>query len=280
MSLVYRGSSNRKYNGKLKGVILDWAGTTVDYGSCAPTGVFVETFRRQGIEITSAQARIPMGLDKKMHIAALLQMEPVSTQWQKRFGRKWNAADVDQLYHDFIPTQLNCLKEYSQLIPGTLEAMHNFRSRELKVGTTTGYNREMIEIVAAEARKQDFCPDSIVCSSDVTCGRPQPWMALQAAYQMQVFPIKAIVKIGDTIADIEEGLNAGMWTIGLAKTGNELGLTEAEVNSLPPIDLKQRLEQSAQRLLQSGAHFVVNGIHDVTSVLDEINQRLAHGENP
>jgi hypothetical protein len=58
-------------------------------------------------------------------------------------------------------------------------------------------------------------------------------MCLQNAMQLRIFPMEAIVKVGDTLPDIEEGLNAGMWTIGLAKTGNEVGLNEAEIAKLP-----------------------------------------------
>ena len=47
---------------RINAVILDWAGTTVDFGSFAPTQIFVEAFRRAfGVEITLAEARVPMG---------------------------------------------------------------------------------------------------------------------------------------------------------------------------------------------------------------------------
>jgi phosphonoacetaldehyde hydrolase len=105
-------------------------------------------------------------------------------------------------------------------------------------------------------------------------------MCLQNAIQLQTYPMEAFVKIGDTLPDIEEGLNAGMWTIGLARTGNELGMTEEQVAALDPQILHARLSRAYRRMSQSGAHYVVDGISDVMPVLDDINGRLARGERP
>ena len=105
-------------------------------------------------------------------------------------------------------------------------------------------------------------------------------MCVQNAMQLGVYPFAACVKVDDTIPGIEEGLNAGMWTIGLAKTGNEIGLNEEEINRLNPKVLQTQLEAVYQRMHQSGAHYVVNGIWDVPDVLDDIQSRLTRGECP
>lgn len=92
--------------------------------------------------------------------------------------------------------------------------------------------------------------------------------------------MESIVKIGDTLPDIWEGLNAGMWTIGLAKTGNEMGLTEQEIDELEPETRRRRLKRASDRLAQAGAHYVVDGISDLEPVLDEIQARLSRAEKP
>ncbi|MFW5637307.1 MAG: phosphonoacetaldehyde hydrolase, partial [Thermodesulfobacteriota bacterium] len=111
-------------------------------------------------------------------------------------------------------------------------------------------------------------------------GRPYPWMCYRNAIQLGVYPMSAMVKIGDTLSDIEEGLNAGMWTVGLTQTGNELGLAEDAVHQLPPAELKTRLTEIEQRFRKAGAHYVVSGIWECPAVIDQINERLARGENP
>jgi len=270
----------RSYRGPLKAVILDWAGTTLDYGCFAPAVVFVEVFKRHGIAITTEQAREPMGAHKKVHIRMISEMEAVRSLWQDVHGGPPDEDDVEQMFRDFVPLQLDCLANYADLIPGTLEAVAEFRRRGLKIGSTTGYTTEMMEVLQEEARKRGYVPDSSVCASQVPAGRPQPWMCLQNAMNLQLYPMEAFVKVGDTLPDIAEGLNAGMWTIGLAKTGNELGLTEQEIAALEPQVLRGKLDRARQRFRQAGAHYVVDAIAEVSPVLDEINARLAHGERP
>ena len=270
----------RSYRGPLKAIHLDWAGTTLDYGCYAPAVVFVEVFKRQGVPISVAEARVPMGAHKKVHIRQLTRLEPVAERWQAQYGRPPNESDVDRMFEDFVPLQLACLADYADLIPSTLQAVTEFRGRGLKIGSTTGYTGEMMQILVAEAKKRGYEPDSTVCATDVPAGRPAPWMCLQNAMNLSVYPMEAQVKVGDTLPDIEEGLNAGMWTIGLAKTGNEVGLTEAELAEMPADELDQRLSRAYRRMHQTGAHYVVNGIGDVPPVLDAINARLARGERP
>jgi phosphonoacetaldehyde hydrolase len=270
----------RTYRGPLKAALLDWAGTTLDYGCCAPAVVFIEVYKRKGVEISIDEARGPMGAHKKEHIRQISQNENVAGRWKAVHGREPGEAEVDEMFHEFVPLQLACLADYAELISGTLETVAAMRRSGLKIGSTTGYTEEMTILLAAEAKKRGYEPDSTVCATQVPAGRPHPYMCLQNAINLQTYPMEAMVKIGDTLPDIEEGLNAGMWTIGLAKSGNELGLTEDQIAALDPQLLKTRLARAYQRMHQAGAHYVVDGIWDVMPVLEDINARLARGERP
>jgi len=241
---------------------------------------FIEVFRQRGVSITIEEARGPMGVHKRTHILQLTRLESVSQRWQEAHGRQPDEADVESVFQDFVPALLDILPDYAEPIPGVLEAVAAFRERGLKIGSTTGYTREMMDVVAPEARKRGYEPDSVVCSTDVPVGRPEPWMALKSAMEMGVYPMDAIVKVGDTVPDVEEGLNAGMWSIGLAQTGNEVGLNEQEIAALEPQVLQEKMDRAYRRLYQAGAHYVVDGMWDVPAVLDEISARLAHGERP
>ena len=270
----------RSYRGPLKAVILDWAGTTMDYGCFAPAVVFVDVYQRKNVPISIEQARIPMGAHKKVHIRELSLMEDVAARWQEAHGQKPSEDDIETMFQDFVPLQLECLADYADLIPGTIEAVARFRKRGLKIGSSTGYTGEMMELLLEQARKRGYEPDASVCASDVPAGRPQPWMCLENAKKLGVYPMESIVKIGDTLPDVWEGLNAGMWTIGLAKTGNEMGLTLKEIDALDPETGRRRLKRAYDRLAQAGAHYVVDGIGDVEPVLDEIQARLSRGDKP
>jgi phosphonoacetaldehyde hydrolase len=251
MEFVYR----RSYRGPVKLVILDWAGTTMDYGCYAPAVVFVEVYRLRGVEITMEQARRPHG-------------RPITDQ------------DVDAMFADFQPLQLQCLADYADLIPGTLETVAALRERGILIGSSTGYFTEAMELLKEEAARRGYIPDSSVCATQVPAGRPQPWMVLQNMLNTGIYPPEAVVKVDDTKPGIGEGLNAGTWTIGLAKTGNEVGLNLEEVEALPPGVLERKLVIARDGLAKSGAHYVVDGIADILSVVDDINARLARGDRP
>jgi phosphonoacetaldehyde hydrolase len=226
------------------------------------------------------QAREPMGVHKRVHIAQIAQIEAVRRKWQEVHGAPPTEADVDKMFEAFIPAQLAVLADYADLIPGCLEACKAFRDRGLKIGSTTGYTQEMMDLLLAEAARRGYTPDSTVCATEVPAGRPEPWMCLMNAMLLRVYPMEAIVKVGDTLPDIFEGLNAGMWTIGLTMTGNEVGLSEADLNALDPTVREIKRKRAYTRMAQAGAHYVVDDIADVPPLIDEINARLARGERP
>ena len=270
----------RSYRGPLQAVVLDWAGTAVDYGSFAPTAVFLRLFEEQNVKITAEDARAGMGLMKKDHLRTILARPSVAQAWESVHGAPASEEDIENLFRSFVPMQLSVLKEYAKPIPGLLEVVEELRSQEIRIGSTTGYSRAMMDVLAPEAKKHGYEPDCIVCPDEVPAGRPYPWMCYQNAIQLGVFPTQAMVKVGDTLPDIEEGLNAGMWTVGLSLTGNLLGLNESEVNAMsPPAQEKARQKIKAQ-LRRAGAHYVMDGIWDLPGVLEQIELHLAHGENP
>ena len=273
-------SFQRRYRGPVKLVILDWAGTTMDYGCYAPAVVFIEVYKRRGVEISIEESREPMGAHKLVHIRKVSQIPSVARRWQEVHGRPCTEEDVQAMFQEFVPLQLDCLADYADLIPGTLDTVAELRRREIKIGSTTGYTREMMDLLLREAAERGYQPDSTVCASDVPAGRPEPWMCFANAQNLGVYPMEACVKIGDTLPDIDEGLNAGMWTIGLAKSGNELGLNEREIAALPAGELQSRLDRAYNRMHQAGAHYVVDTIADVLPLIERIQTRLASGERP
>jgi phosphonoacetaldehyde hydrolase len=264
----------------LRAIIFDWAGTTVDHGSLAPVAVFIEIFARRSVHVSAEQARGPMGLAKVDHIRALAALPDVDAQWRQRHGRAWNEADISAMYAESVGLQAACVAEYASLIPGTLSTVAHCRSRGLAIGSSTGYNRTIMHVLAPAAAEQGYCPDALVCTSDVPAGRPAPWMALQNAMQLGVYPFAAAVKVGDTVPDIGEGLNAGMWTIGLSRSGSALGLSYDDSAALPPAERAERLNSISAELYAAGAHFVVESIAEVPAVLDLIEDQLRLGERP
>ena len=261
-------------------VIFDWAGTCVDYGSRAPVTAFIELFAGHGVILSAAEARGPMGTPKKDHIRALLTLPSVSCAWQKIQGSAPGEADVERLYSEFGPLQTDVISRHCDVIPGTAQVLSLLRRQRIRIGSTTGYASFMMRDLITSAARDGFDPECIVCGDDVRQGRPAPWMALHAAMLLDAYPVTSCVKVGDTIADIDEGRNAGMWTIAVTRTGNEIGLSEAEVNALDPADLQNRLERACGRMRAAGPNYVIEGIKDLPTILDEIAARIHRGERP
>ena len=276
MNFNYR----RRYDGPIEAVLLDWAGTTMDFGCMAPAVVFVEVFKRKQVPISVEEARAPMGAHKRVHIQRITELEPVRRRWQEKHGRAPGEADIDAMFAEFVPLQLECLSTYSALIPGTLEAVAKLRARGIKIGSTTGYLTDMMMINQADAKRQGYEPDATVCASDVPAGRPLPYMCLQNVVKLGVSTVHACVKIDDTIPGVEEGLNAGMWTVGLAVSGNEVGMMLDEWRALPAAAQKAKRERAYARMQQCGAHYTVDSIADIMPCIDDIQARIRRGEAP
>lgn len=275
-----RFTFQREYRGPIQAVILDWAGTTQDFGVFAPAVVFVDVFERWGVPISMEEARAPMGLFKLDHIRAITKTAAVAKRWREAKGRDVTEEDVQGMFADFQPMQVAAMARYAQLIPGTVEAVDEMKRRGYKIGSTTGFMRAAADIAMVEAAKQGYVPDSTVCADEVPAGRPEPWMVLRNLEILRVYPPAAAVKIGDTKIDIDEGLNAGCWTIGLSAAGNYVALSREEFEALPYEQRRDLVLKSDDMLRRQGAHYVVETIADVMPCLDDIETRLRRGERP
>jgi phosphonoacetaldehyde hydrolase len=264
----------------LKAVIFDWAGTMVDFGSIAPMGAFVKLFERHGIEITVAEARIPMGLPKWNHIHALAALPRIAAQWQRIHGRPFDDTHIDALYEEFTPMNAESVKDCAALVPGALDVVRAFRARDLKIGSTTGYNRPIMNVLAPLAAKQGYVPDNLVCAGDLAAGRPTPLMMYRCFADLGVWPAEAVVKVDDTAPGIAEGLVAGCWTIGVTISGNAAGLTLADWQALDAAARTAVRDRASAELRSAGAHELVDTVADLLPALDRIWSRIAQGEQP
>ncbi len=264
----------------LKAVIFDWAGTVVDHGSRAPMGAFVEAFASLGVEISTAQARQPMGLPKRDHIAALLALPEVAAAWRKAQGNDPDEAAIDRIYDVFVPRNVAVVASHADLIPGVAETVEALRAGGLKIGSTTGYVREIMEQLTGPAAAQGFAPDSLVCAGDLPQGRPAPFNIYKTLLDLQVWPAWSCVKVDDTEPGIAEGINAGCWTVGVALTGNAVGLSREELEALPQREVARLRTVATQRLTAAGAHLVVDSVADLLPVVATFEGRLARGERP
>ena len=260
---------------KIRLVVFDWAGTAVDFGCFAPVAPFIEAFAQHGVKVTPTQARGPMGLHKKDHIRTLFQLPDIAGQWQSVQGKPWTEEDVERLFQDhFIPTQMRAIGNHAGVIPGLLDCVRELRSRGIKIATTTGYFKAAAEQVYKAAAEQGYHPDANLCAEDVPQGRPAPWMIFRHMETQGVYPANRVLKVGDTVPDIEEGLNASVWSAGVTHSSSGVGLTAEEFAALSEAERAEKVAAVKTSLEKAGAHDVIDTVAQVPSLVDKINARL------
>src|SRR6202020_932494 len=230
---------------KLQAAILDWAGTVVDHGSRAPMGAFVRAFAEFGVPISIADARGPMGMAKWDHIRAVGQTPSVAAAWRARHGRAFKEADIDAIFQVFEPMNIAAVRDHADIIPGALAAIDALRQRGLKIAGTTGYTRPILAVLEQIAAAPGSRRELTVCAGDLPAGRLSPLMMWYAMAKLGVWPAASVVKVDDTAPGIGEGRAAGTWTIGIALTGNAVGLSADELAATSPAARARLREQAA-----------------------------------
>ncbi|QNH02184.1 phosphonoacetaldehyde hydrolase [Pseudomonas sediminis] len=265
---------------QLQAVILDWAGTVVDFGSFAPTQIFVEAFGEFGVQVSLDEARGPMGMGKWDHIRTLCNIPEIAERYREKFGRTPTDDDVTAIYERFMPLQIEKIGLHSALIPGALDAIATLRNKGLKIGTCSGYPAVVMAKVVEIARDNGYVPDHVVATDEVPNGRPYPAQSLANVIALGINDVAACVKVDDTWPGILEGRSAGMWTVALTCSGNALGLTYEQFKALPQDKLAQERKRIAQMFEGSRPHYLIDTIAELPAVIDDINARLVRGETP
>ena len=252
-------------------VVFDWSGTTVDFGGFGPVESFTRTLERQGLAPTAEQVRGPMGVSSKDHLRALLQIPELDEQWQAQHDGPWDESDIDRIYReDYVPIQLETIVEHDRLVPGLLPVLQDLKARGIRLATTTGDPREAANLLFASARRQGFVRDLDVVPDMVSEGRPAPWMIYHAMKWLGIYPPSGVVKVGDTLADIAEGRNAGAWSVGVISGSSEVGLSEDDWKALREVERQAISRSVGSRFIKAGAHAIIETLGELPGVIDAL----------
>lgn len=266
---------------KIEGVIFDWAGTTVDFGCFAPVNVFINIFKNAGIDVTMEEARAPMGMLKIDHIRAMLSMPRISFLWKEKYGRAFDEQDVENLYAEFEPALMACLIDYTDPIPGVVETVRCLRESGLKIGSTTGYTQTMMDVVVPNSLSKGYMPDFYITPDGTeSLGRPYPYMIYRNMEALKLSAAWKVVKVGDTVSDIKEGLNAGVWSVGVIIGSSEMGLSSAEFNALSEVEQTTIISQTEKTFIENGADFTIKSLRELPKLIELIDILLSAGKRP
>jgi phosphonoacetaldehyde hydrolase len=252
---------------------MDWAGTTVDFGCFAPVEAFMKAFEERNIRLSVEEIRRPMGKAKIEHIRCLLQTDTVRLQFVNRYQREWNDGDALEINKSFEQNLFLSLEDYATPIMGVVETVNVLREQGIKIGSTTGYTRKMMDIVQPIAEKQGYKTDSCVTPDGLPAGRPAPFMIFRNMINLNVQDLDHVVKVGDTIEDIREGLQAKVHVVGVIIGSNELGLSEDEISRISEKQLYEKMNSVRIRMTKAGAHYVINSITELPSVINCLNTK-------
>lgn len=248
-------------------VIFDWAGTMVDFGCVAPVKALIAAFAQEDVAITEAAARRDMGKTKRDHLLGLLSNPEVNGAWRSRHGRTPDERDVESLMGRLGPLMRANAERAATLIPGARETFDRVRAAGLRVGSSTGYTREMMQPVLARAAEQGYLPEHVVCSGETPTGRPTPLMIYKACAELGVWPLSRVLKVDDAEAGIAEGKAAGAFTVGVA-SGNTLGLSPEAFEALAPVERASRVRAAREVLRAAGADLVIDSVAALVPALE------------
>lgn len=223
---------------RIKGVIFDWAGTTVDFGCTSPVSAFKEAFRRAGIDVTDEEVRAPMGLLKRDHIKTMLAMPRIAQAWQDKYGAAATDADAEKIYADFEPA--------------------------------------LMAVVTEGARKGGYAPEMVqTADSNNGFGRPWPYMIFSNMRGLGLSNVRQVVKVGDTTSDMAEAKNAGVIAVGVCVGSSMIGLDAQSWAALPEAERTEQIKSARQRFYAAGADYVIESIGDLPALIEDLNARSA-----
>jgi phosphonoacetaldehyde hydrolase len=259
----------------IKAVVFDWAGTMVDFGCMAPVEALIEVFAGEGVPISDAEARRDMGKAKHDHLTAIMADPAVAARWRDRKGVAATGDDIERIYRNLIPAMTMAAARASVLIPGAAETAEALKALGVRIGSGTGYTREMMASILARAAEQGYAPELVVCAGETPSGRPAPLMTWKALIALDAWPARACIKVDDAAVGIEEGRLAGCWTVGLSASGNGVGMTRDAFLALSPQDRGARIAEAEIPLREAGADFIIEDVSQFMPVVQEIARRIA-----
>ena len=249
-------------------VIFDWAGTTVDFGCRAPVDALIEAFQQRGVSLTEPQVRRDMGKAKADHVRALLDDPRVAAAWIAANGVPAGASDCDALVNALGPLMRERAARTATLIDGVAATVATLRAAGIRVASSTGYTREMMAPVIEQAAAQGYAPEHLVCSGETPRGRPSPLMIYKACAELGVWPLSRVVKVDDSEAGVAEGEAAGCLSVGVAASGNGVGLTAPALAALSATDRRARIDSAARTLYAAGADIVIDTVADLVPAIE------------
>jgi phosphonatase-like hydrolase len=183
-------------------VVFDMAGTTVNDDDSVNRCIR-DALGAVGLVVTPAAVNAVMGLPKPEALAVLV----------RRHGRDAALIDrLDAIHRDFVARSIAFYQDDLSVheVAGAAQVFQELKWAGVHIALNTGFNRPITRVILDRLGwSQSSLIDATICSDEVPRGRPHPDMIRELMRRLNVADPRAVAKIGDTPADLEEGSNAG-----------------------------------------------------------------------
>jgi phosphonatase-like hydrolase len=186
-------------------VLFDLIGTTVrdtDRGESLILDSFHKAIISNGFQVSIEEINQQRGKSKKEAIKILLE----------KF--KLNNKLIDKIYNDFMGFLNSSINNFKE-INGAGKLFEMLKGKGVKIGIGSGLPLEFMLSLVRHVGWQLEMFEYIGSSENLGKGRPDPIMIFDSMAKLNIIIKEKVLKVGDTIVDIQEGKNAGVVTAGV-----------------------------------------------------------------
>lgn len=274
-----RAFTTRKPN-RIAAVYFDMCGTIVDDKSVAPVEAFSETFRSAGVKLNHDEIRQFMGVAKYDHVKSLVNLPRVQKQLNS-FATSVEIEDrkdlYSELYQRYLHFQTESARKWCQPIRGVSSLMHQLKAWNIKVGTTSGFPQRICNVVLENFYRNhiyNFSSKNVLGSDSLPYNngaRPKPGLIFELMSRQKIKNPRSVIKVGDTVADIQEGKNAGTWVVAVTETSSDLGVSRKEYNKFTISQKEEANKYLSDKFYCEGADFVTYDVTGISAILKSCN---------
>lgn len=205
---------------KLDFILFDMIGTTVqdvNTGKSLILDSFYQAFTQNGYHVNYELLNQQRGKSKIVAIEQILK------------DKGGDQAASAKIYTDFMELLYALIGDFHEIAEAS-KIFHFLKAKGIKIGIGSGLPLSFMHKIMEHLNWETTVFDYIGSSDTLRKGRPDPIMILDALQQLELTNKRAVLKIGDTAVDIQEGKNAGVWT-ALVSTGTQ---KQAQLKGIKP----------------------------------------------
>ncbi|MEI7657467.1 MAG: HAD family hydrolase [Phycisphaerae bacterium] len=220
--------------------VFDMAGTTVDDAGDHVAAALVSVLEQAGVHATAREVDPVMGIPKPLAIRELLRHAR---------GCMPDPDEVHAVHAEFQAAMVDFYRIDPSVreIPGASGLFRRLRDAGVRVTLDTGFDRLIVDAIIERLGWSGLVDDSIA-SDEVDRGRPEPDMIRALMRRAGVTDPVRVGKLGDSVSDIDEGLNAGCGFVGAIVNGR----TSPFLASYPSVVPVRSLEALPEAMAAAG----------------------------